>query len=331
MRHHWLFRCLMFTVFVGTGLVVCCEFDAQDVPVKGVANTLKVGEIMRVGDHVITDEQLIARMWDFEFMSQPKNRILNDSLVYLRDTAVIELEAKRLGGVNLTEAEIDAETDKQVNAIRQMVKSETHGTLTLEEWLEQQNVGMAGDSFRAYVRARASTFIRRRILVRYFEAVEPSIECKHILLKTLAEAKDVHDILKDTPKKDLDSKFEDLAVQRSLDPAAGITKGKLPRVFKDDGTLVVKAATALWKLEDGGVSEPVQTQYGWHIFKRDRTFTPERKPLKEMRDELMKQADRTNESDYFNRWVRWVFNTQKYKIERRLPGFDCEPGQLSGK
>ncbi|MCA8914003.1 MAG: peptidylprolyl isomerase [Planctomycetes bacterium] len=327
MHRHWLFRCALFVLFTAAGLVISCEFSAQEVPAKGVANTLKPGEIMRVGDRIITGEQLIARMWDFEFMTQPKNRVLNDSLVYLRDTAVIELEAKRLGGVPLSEKEIDEETDRQLNAIKQMVKEETHGTLTLNEWLEQQNVGMDVESFRVYVRERAPTFITRRILVRYFEATEPSLECKHILVKTLAEANDIHDVLDDVAKDDINTKFEDLAVQRSIDPAAGITKGKLPRIYENDGTLVKEAAEALWKLKDGEYSKPVHTQYGYHIFKRDRTFTPERKPLNALRAELMKAPDRNNESDYFNRWIRWVFNTQKYKIERRLPGFDCRPGK----
>lgn len=329
MARHWLFHCTFVTFVAAVCLVAGYQAGAQDVPGKGASNSLKPGEVMRVGNKVITSEQLIARMWDYEFMAQPEKRVLNDSLTYLRDTAVIELEAERLGGLNLTDEEISRETDRQVEGIRQMVKQDTHGMLTLEDWLKQQNVGMDLEGFRAYVRERAPIFITRRVLVRYFEATEPSIECKHILLKNLSDANEVHKILKETAARDLDAKFEDLAVQRSIDPAAGVTKGKLPRIFENDGTLVKEAAEALWKLKDGEYSEPVKTDFGWHVFKRDRTLTPPKKPLKEMREELMKQPDRTNENDYFNRWIRWVFNTQKYQYERRLPGFDCKPGQTN--
>ncbi|MCB9932510.1 MAG: peptidylprolyl isomerase [Planctomycetes bacterium] len=327
MARHWFCRSLFVALIAAVCLVVGYQAGAQDVPGKGARNSLNPGEVMRVGHKVITSEQLIARMWDYEFMAQPEKRVLNDSLTYLRDTAVIELEAERLGGLNLTDEEIDRETDRQVEAIRQMVKQDTHGMLTLEDWLKQQNVGMDLEGFRAYVRERAPIFITRRVLVRYFEATEPSLECKHILLKTLSDANEVHKILKETAAKELDSKFEDLAVQRSIDPAAGMTRGKLPRIFENDGTLVKEAAEALWELKDGEYSEPIKTDFGWHIFKRDRTLVPLKKPLKELRDELMKQPDRSNENDYFNRWIRWVFNTRKYQYERRLPGFDCRPGQ----
>jgi hypothetical protein len=49
--------------------------------------------------------------------------------------------------------------------------------------------------------------------------------------------------------------------------------------------------------------------------------------LSELREALITEAPRENDDERFNRWVRWVINTQKYKVERRLPGLDCPPNE----
>lgn len=308
--------------------IACLAFGfmagAQKVPEKGEKTTLKPGQIMRVGDKVITAEDLVARMWDFESVLPQDERILANSLTYLRDTALLDLEAKRLGLV-VSDSVVETETIKQVDAIKLMVKERTRGMMTYEEWLKQQ--GLDQDSFETYVRDRARIIVLKRVLVNYFEQTEPSLEGKHILVEKLATAKDLHERLKKCPKDKLDDMFEDLAVLHSIDPGAGVTRGKLPRIFENDGTFVEAVADALWMLEDGEFSEPVKSEYGWHILKRDRTHKPKKRPLSEMKEDLLKTPDRQNDQEYFNRWVRWVFNTQKYEVERRLPGYDVKPNK----
>jgi hypothetical protein len=324
MRLHWTIRGLAVTLIAALCLWAGFEAGAQRVPPKGEANSLKPGQVIRVGDKIITAEELIARIWDFEGVLKPEERVLENSMSYLRDTALLDLEAGRLG-LSISNDIIEEESDKQIENIKGMVKARTRGMMTYEEWLKQQGLDQA--SFEEYVRERARTIVLKRVLVRYFEETEPSIESKHILVRTLDLANNLHTRLKNTPKDKLNEVFEDLAVLHSIEPAAGVTRGKLPRVFEHDGSLVKPAADALWALKDGEFSEPVKTDYGYHIFKRDRTLKPERRPLSAMKDELLKAQDRPNEQEYFNRWVRWVFNTQGYVYERRLPGFDCKPNE----
>ena len=319
----------MFRVcFVMLVAVACLwagfEAGAQRVPEKGEKNSLKPGQVIRVGDKIFTAEDLVARIWDFEFLLKPENRVLEPSVSYLRDTALLDLEAKRLG-LTISADTIQAETDKQIEVIKQMVKERTRGMMTYEEWLKQQ--GLDKTSFEEYVRDRARIILLKRVLVRYFEETEQSLEGKHILVKELAHAQDLHARLKKAKKEDVDDLFEDLAVLHSLDPGAGVTRGKLPRIYKNDDSLVKPVADKLWELEDDAFSEPVKSDYGWHILKRDRTHKPKKRPLSEMKDELLKAKDRREEEAYFNRWVRWVFNTQGYEYERRLPGYDCKPNK----
>ncbi|MBZ0136701.1 MAG: peptidylprolyl isomerase [Planctomycetes bacterium] len=324
MARHWLFRCCFVMLIAAACLWVGFEAGAQRVPEKGEQNSLKPGQVIRVGDKIITGEELIARIWDFEAVLPIEQRVLEPSMSYLRDTALLDLEAKRLE-LTLSDDIISGETQRQIDAIKQMVKERTRGMMTYEEWIKQQGLDQQG--FEVYVRDRARIIVLKRVLVRYFEETEPSLEGKHILVKTLDLATNLHQRLKKTPKDKLDEVFEDLAVLHSIDPGAGVTRGKLPRIYENDDSLVKPAADALWELKDGEFSEPVKTDYGYHIFKRDRTLTPKRRPLGEMKNELLAAKDRANEEDYFNRWVRWVFNTQKYVYERRLPGYDCKPNQ----
>jgi peptidyl-prolyl cis-trans isomerase C len=86
---------------------------------------------------------------------------------------------------------------------------------------------------------------------------EQEVRARHILVGTEAEAKEIADRL----KKGED--FATLANQKSKDTnAAGgdlgfFTRGQMVKPFED----------AAFALEPGQISDPVQTQFGWHIFK----------------------------------------------------------------
>jgi peptidyl-prolyl cis-trans isomerase C len=105
---------------------------------------------------------------------------------------------------------------------------------------------------------------------------EPEIHARHILVDTEAEAKEVAERLK---------KGEDFAVvakEKSKDTSADggdlgfFGKGQMLKPFED----------AAFALDVGQISEPVQTQFGWHIIKveekRDRpppTFDEVKGPI----------------------------------------------------
>jgi peptidyl-prolyl cis-trans isomerase C len=86
---------------------------------------------------------------------------------------------------------------------------------------------------------------------------EPEIHARHILVDTEAEAKEVAERL----KKGED--FAAVAKEKSKDTSADggdlgfFGKGQMLKPFED----------AAFALEVGQISEPVQTQFGWHIIK----------------------------------------------------------------
>jgi peptidyl-prolyl cis-trans isomerase C len=88
---------------------------------------------------------------------------------------------------------------------------------------------------------------------------EQEVRARHILVPTEDEAKAVLAEI----KKGTD--FAELAKQKSKDPGAAAEGGDLGYFTKDQ--MVPEFAEVAFKLDKGQVSDPVKTQFGWHIIK----------------------------------------------------------------
>ncbi len=82
------------------------------------------------------------------------------------------------------------------------------------------------------------------------------VRASHILVETEQEAKDLIAQIKTVED------FEKLAAEHSLCPS-GANGGDLG--FFGRGMMVKPFEDAAFALETGKVSEPVQTQFGWHL------------------------------------------------------------------
>lgn len=86
------------------------------------------------------------------------------------------------------------------------------------------------------------------------------IKCLHILLKKQSEALMVLDRLKKGES------FSNLAKELSIDKASGKRGGDLG--FFRKGMMVKPFEDVAFKLEKGQISEPVKTEFGYHLIKR---------------------------------------------------------------
>ena len=84
------------------------------------------------------------------------------------------------------------------------------------------------------------------------------VRASHILVKTEKEAQDLYDEIKNG--KD----FADAAAEVSLCPS-GSVGGDLG--FFGRGMMVKEFETAAFDSEVGKVTDPVKTQFGWHLIK----------------------------------------------------------------
>ncbi|QDL92039.1 peptidylprolyl isomerase [Paroceanicella profunda] len=109
---------------------------------------------------------------------------------------------------------------------------------------------------------------------------EQEINASHILVETEDEAKEI--------KAELDggADFATLAKDKSTGPS-GPQGGELGWFGK--GQMVPAFEEVAFGLEKGQVSDPVQTQFGWHVIKLNDTRVKPKPTLDEIHDQLVNQ------------------------------------------
>ncbi|WP_170468323.1 peptidylprolyl isomerase [Ruegeria arenilitoris] len=106
---------------------------------------------------------------------------------------------------------------------------------------------------------------------------EDEFDASHILVETEDEAKAIKTLLDDG------ADFAETAKEKSTGPS-GPNGGSLGWFGK--GRMVPEFETAVLELEKGQVSEPVQTQFGWHVIILNDTRKSEAPALEVVRDQL---------------------------------------------
>ena len=86
------------------------------------------------------------------------------------------------------------------------------------------------------------------------------IKCSHILVKKQGEAIEILDKIKNGEK------FGKMARQFSTDSGSAKRDGSLG--YFGRGKMVKEFENAAFALQTGEISEPIKTQYGYHIIKR---------------------------------------------------------------
>lgn len=112
---------------------------------------------------------------------------------------------------------------------------------------------------------------------------EPTKEfnASHILVETVEEAKAIVEELKGG------ADFAATAREKSTGPS-GPGGGSLG--WFGAGAMVPEFETAVAAMEAGDVSDPVQTQFGWHVIKLDEVRNAEAPALEDVREELEQQV-----------------------------------------
>ncbi|KIN62774.1 PPIC-type PPIASE domain protein [Sulfitobacter noctilucicola] len=106
----------------------------------------------------------------------------------------------------------------------------------------------------------------------------------HILVETEQEAQSIKEALDDG------ADFAELAREKSTGPS-GPGGGSLGWFGK--GMMVPTFEAAVVDMKAGAVSDPVETQFGWHVIKLNETRTSEAPALEDVREELELQLRQT--------------------------------------
>lgn len=131
---------------------------------------------------------------------------------------------------------------------------------------------------------------------------EPEVRARHILVETEDEAKKVLARVKGGED------FVKVAGELSKDPGSKTEGGDLGFFTQD--RMVQPFAEAAFKLEPGQISEPVKSQFGWHVIKLDEKRMRPVPPFDEMKEQIDQYLTRKAQQDLV------LALRQKAKVER---------------
>jgi foldase protein PrsA len=139
-------------------------------------------------------------------------------------------------------------------------------------------------------------------------AEKEQVKASHILVKTEKEAKD----LKARLAKGED--FATLAKEFSTDPASKDRGGQLG--YFPRGEMTAEFEKAAFTLKVGSISDPVKTEYGYHLIKVEDKRAAEAPNYEKSQDQIREYLTNKKLEEEYNPWLQEVAND--YKIENFL-------------
>src|SRR5450631_3091868 len=118
---------------------------------------------------------------------------------------------------------------------------------------------------------------------------EQEVHARHILVENEDEAK----VIEEELKKGAD--FAELAKKKSKDPGAS-DGGDLGFFTKDQ--MVPEFSTVAFALEPGKISDPVKSQFGWHIIKVEEKRNRKAPDFEQVKSQIETYVTRKAQADY---------------------------------
>lgn len=285
---------------VGDGTIYKSAFDEQ---MTYIDYMLK----LQYGEDYSTNEEAMA------YYEDQKQQVLQ----YLVESEVLVQKAKSLDNIVVTDEEVEEELE--------LTKAEFDSEEAFNEALEQSSLTL--EELKADIK---ESLIISKMVTEYTSGVEVSDEevetyykdnidkyitkagatISHILVETEEEAEKI--------KKEYEAgaTFEDLAAKYGTDGTKD-TGGSLGYIAYDSTDYDADFLAGAKKLAEGEVSEPVKTQFGWHLIKvtgvqkEDITL-----PLEDVKDEVFATIEEEKQFEKFNEHL------DAWKAEMKIETFE---------
>ena len=132
------------------------------------------------------------------------------------------------------------------------------------------------------------------------------LDVSHILISTETRSEeDAQAVIADVEARLAEDpgQFDVLVEEFSEDPAKVNNRGRYPQMKRGD--MVRPFEDAAFALEnEGEISGPVKTSYGYHVIRLNRRIPPEPVPFEQVKDQLMVQAEQRHLAEYRKRYIR---------------------------
>jgi len=239
-KRTWKFVLLSLSLALAIGVTGCTSGGNKDI-------------VAKVNDEVITKEELY-------------NSLVKENGVQVLETLItekiIELEAKKQN-ISVSQEDVDAE----INEIMEGYGGEE----AFKQALEYYGYTMDDIKRNITINTKIKKLVEPSITIteeemkEYFEKnkdsfdQEEQVKARHILVDTEEEAKEIKG------KIDAGEDFAELAKEYSKDEGSKAAGGSLG--YFGRGRMVASFEEAAFSLEIGEVSEPVKSDFGYHIIK----------------------------------------------------------------
>ena len=255
----------------------------------GAQNQQKVdGVAAVVGDKVVLSsdvnqslamavfQQKLDPNKDGDLIRSLKNNIINT--IVNRKVVLIMAE---LDSVEVDEKEVDRSLQQQIDNIVQQAGGEDAAETALgqplrvfkrEYWYDVRDM-LVTQKYQQTIMSKVG--VNRTDVERFYKTYKDSIppfpttaKIRHLLLNIEPNETQIQkttNLLKSIKSKILskEKSFEEMALQYSQDPSAKNAGGSLG--FVKRGTLVTEFEAVAFNLKPGEISDPVKTQFGYHI------------------------------------------------------------------
>jgi peptidyl-prolyl cis-trans isomerase C len=298
--------------------------------------TVPAGAIAVVGDREIPKadyDRLLAqaqttyeaREQDFPEAGTPEFAQLRNAIVRsLVEQAQFEIAAEELG-IEVTDEEVEERLDELKEQFFEGDEEK------YEEELEKQ--GLTDEQVREDVRSRvlsekvfddvtADVEVTDEEVEAYYEEnkaqfeTPASREVRHILVENKRQADRLYAQLQDG------ADFAKLAKEHSQDPGSAEEGGNFTA---QQGATVEEFDKTAFELETGEISEPVETQFGWHIIEALEDIEPAAtQELSEVEQQIREQLQEEKRNQAINDWITELRERFADQVAY-APGFEPPP------
>jgi foldase protein PrsA len=296
-------------------LLLTLAFVAAGCGGGGSTASLSSDDVAVVGDEHVTKEQFQALMGRAQKSYEAQKRdfpkpgtteyetLKGQAIGFLLQRAEFEQEAKKRG-IEISDAQVDKRIDqlkkqfyggsekryqdvlKQQGLTEEQARDEVRATLVSEELFKKvtEDIKVSDKDIQAYYNSHKSQY-----------GQPESRDVRHILVQKKALADQIYSQLK------AGANFAVLAKRYSKDPGSAANGGKLT-VTK--GQTVPEFDKTAFELKKGELSQPVKTQYGYHVIQALSGIKPaQTTPLAKVKDSIRQQLQQQDRNESMTKWV----------------------------
>lgn len=277
------------------------------------------GAIAAVGGAVVTQEQFdqIWKLQEAQYKTQggalPEQgsaqfKQLRAGIVdYLVQNEVIKQKA--------AEMKVSVSDKKLKDQMKQIV-AQVGGQAKLDKLLKERSATQAQleDQIRTQMlmqavqeKVFASIKVAPKEIEQYYNDsansaqfnVPETVDARHILVKTKAEAEKVRALLE---ANNTDANWAKVAKEYSTDPGSKNSGGALGSFPKD--RMVKPFANAAFSLKVNEISQPVKTQFGWHIIEVTKKTPGSEQTLAQAKSAIEQQLKYQKQATVWQDWLK---------------------------